>query len=155
DVDDVGGFILSIVGRETGILFAGRVIFARRAASFFAPWRVTARQSFGTAVGSGLEFGFRSRLFLKQRLPVGDRNLIVVGMDFVERQKVVPVAAVIDEGSLQRRFNARDFGEIDVAAQKFASVTLEVDFLYPTVPLLHDPIFLGVRGIDEHFRVGH
>src|SRR6185312_14923969 len=55
-------------------------------------------------------FARRALFFLDQRLPVGDRNLIVVGMDFAERQEAMPVAAVIDETGLQRRLDARDFG---------------------------------------------
>jgi hypothetical protein len=46
----------------------------------------------------------------KQRLPVGDRDLIVVRMDFAEREEAVPVAAVIDERRLKRRFDARNLG---------------------------------------------
>ena len=59
--------------------------------------------------------GFR----LQQRLPVGERDLVVVGMDFGEGQKAVAIAAVIDEGRLQRRLYARDFREIDIAADLF------------------------------------
>ena len=40
-------------------------------------------------------------LFLQQRLPVRDRDLVVVGMDFVEGEEAVAVAAVVDEGGLQ------------------------------------------------------
>ena len=47
-------------------------------------------------------------LGLDQRLPVGDRNLVVVGMDFRKREEAVAVAAVIDEGRLQRRLDPRD-----------------------------------------------
>jgi len=38
---------------------------------------------------------------LDQCLAIGDRNLIIVGMDFAEGQKAVTVAAVLDEGRLQ------------------------------------------------------
>ena len=56
-------------------------------------------------------------LFLRanEGLPVGYRDLVVVGMDFREGQKAMAVAAVIDERRLQRRFDPRHFGEIDVA----------------------------------------
>lgn len=60
-----------------------------------------ASECFGTPVGSSLELGLRSSFFIEKRLPVGDRDLIVVRMDFVEGEKTVPVAAVIDESSLQ------------------------------------------------------
>ena len=40
-------------------------------------------------------------VFLDQRLPVGDRNLIIVGMDFREGQEAMAVAAIFHEGRLQ------------------------------------------------------
>ena len=69
-------------------------------------------------------------LFLRdQSLPVGDRDLVVVRVNFRERQEAVAVAAVVDEGRLQRRFNARNFGEVDITAKLFAVGTLEVELL--------------------------
>ncbi len=67
----------------------------------------------------------RHRLFLdrlfdgftllgEQRFAVGDRNLVIIRVDFVERQETVTVAAEIDERRLQRRLDARHFGQIDV-----------------------------------------
>ena len=40
------------------------------------------------------------RLLLEQGLPVGDRDLIVVWMNFSKGQEAVPIATVIDEGRL-------------------------------------------------------
>ena len=37
----------------------------------------------------------------KQRLPVGDRDLVVVGMDLTEGEEAVTVPAIFDEGSLE------------------------------------------------------
>ena len=51
----------------------------------------------------------------QQRLTVGDRDLVVVGMDFAERQETVAVAAIFDEGGLKRRFDARHPRQIDVS----------------------------------------
>ena len=83
----------------------------------------------GAMVGIGVG-GTRVALFLRdQRLPVGDRDLVVVRMDFGEGQEAVPVAAVIDERRLQRRLNAGDLGEIDVTAKLLAVGGLEVEFL--------------------------
>ncbi len=45
-----------------------------------------------------------------QRLSVGDRDLVVVGMDFRERQEAMAVAAILDERRLQRRLDAGDLG---------------------------------------------
>ena len=38
---------------------------------------------------------------LDQGLTVGDRNLIIIWMDFAEGQEAVAVAAILDEGRLQ------------------------------------------------------
>ena len=51
-----------------------------------------------------------TRVGVDQRLPVGDRDLIIVGMDFGKRQEAVTVAAVLDERRLQRRLDPRDLG---------------------------------------------
>jgi hypothetical protein len=72
-----------------------------------------------------------ARFLRDQRLPVGDRDLVIVGMDFAESEKAMPVAAVIDEAGLQRRFYARDLGEIDIAAQWSAVCGFKVEFFDP------------------------
>ena len=71
-------------------------------------------------------------------------------MDFVEGEEAVPVAAVLDEGGLQRGFNAGDFGQIDIAAQKLAGGRLVVEFLYAAILEHHDPGLFRVGGIDKH-----
>ncbi len=43
----------------------------------------------------------RAFLLVDQGLTIGNRDLIVIGVDFAEGQKAVAVAAVIDEGGLQ------------------------------------------------------
>ncbi|CAL1691916.1 hypothetical protein MMB232_02071 [Brevundimonas subvibrioides] len=48
---------------------------------------------------------------------VGGRDLVVVGVDFVEGEEAVTIAAVLDEGGLQAGLYAGDLGEIDVAAK--------------------------------------
>ncbi|MGY4313216.1 hypothetical protein ACVWW1_002519 [Bradyrhizobium sp. JR3.5] len=89
-----------------------------------------------------------------QRLTIGDRDLIVVGMDFAEGQEAVPVAAILDEGSLQRRLYARNLGEVNVAAQLFALGGLEIK-LFDAIATDHDdPGLFRVGGIDQHL-VGH
>ena len=94
-------------------------------------------------------------LFLgDQRLPVGDRDLVVVGMDFAERQEAVAIAAVIDEGRLQRRLYAGDLGEIDVAAKLFSVRRLEVEFFDAVAAQNHHPGLLRMGRIDKHL-VGH
>ncbi|HEX7924232.1 MAG TPA: hypothetical protein VF583_24960 [Bradyrhizobium sp.] len=89
-----------------------------------------------------------------QCLTVGDRDLVVVGMDFAEGQEAVPVAAILDEGSLQRRLYARDLGEVNVAAQLFALGGFEIK-LFDAIATDHDdPGLFRVGGIDQHL-VGH
>src|SRR6266851_1454661 len=89
-----------------------------------------------------------------QRLAIGDRDLIIVRMDFAEGEKAVAVATVLDEGRLQRRLYPRDLGEIDVAAQLFALGGLEIK-LFDAIAADHDnPGLFRVGSIDQHF-VGH
>ena len=111
-----------------------------------------------TAVGAvlGLFFGFAvgALVRLDQRLAIGDRNLIIVRMNFAEGQKAVAVAAIFDEGGLQRRFYARDLGEIDISTQLLALGGLEIKFLDSIAADHDDPGLFRVGSIDQHF-VGH
>jgi len=104
------------------------------------------------AVGTvfGLFFGFAVGAFVRldQRLTIGDRNLIIVRMDFAEGQKAVAVAAIFDEGGLQRRLDARHLGEIDISTQLLALGGLEIK-LFDSVAADHnDPGLFRVGGID-------
>ena len=87
---------------------------------------------------------------LDQRLTVGNRDLVVVGMDFAEGQETVAVAAILDERRLQRRFYARDLGEIDIAAKLFTIGGFEVEFFDTIAAKNHHPGLLRVGRIDEH-----
>ena len=73
---------------------------------------VPARAAVDFVVGGAL----RAFFFVDQSLPVGDRDLVVIRMDFAERQEPVAIAAVIDEGRLQRRLDARHLRQIDIAS---------------------------------------
>ena len=108
----------------------------------------------GAAVDLVLGVAMRALFLGDQRLPVGDRDLIVIRMDFGERQEAVAVAAVVDEGGLERRLYPRDFGEIDIAAQLPAVRGLEIEFLDPVAAQHDHPGLLRMGGVDEHF-VGH
>src|SRR2546425_10569954 len=57
---------------------------------------------------------------LDQRLTVGNRDLVVVGMDFAEGQETVAVAGILGERRLQGRLYARDPGAIDISAKLLA-----------------------------------
>jgi hypothetical protein len=113
-----------------------------------------------TAVTAGTVFGFFFRLAMRafvgfdQRLTVGDRDLVVVGMDFAEGQEAVAIAAIFDERRLQRRLYARNLGEVDIAAQLLALGGLEIKF-FDAIAAHHDnPGLFRVGSIDQHF-VGH
>jgi hypothetical protein len=98
-----------------------------------------------------LGFAVGALVGLDQRLTVGDRDLIIVRMDFAEGEEAVTVAAVFDEGRLQRRFDARDLGEIDIAAKLLALGGLEIK-LFDAIATDHDnPGLFRVGGIDQHF----
>jgi hypothetical protein len=119
---------------------------ARIAVARPAPVRTVFGFFLGLAMGAFVGFD--------QRLTIGDRNLIIVRMNFAEGEKAVPVAAIFDEGRLQGRLNARDLGEIDVAAKLFALSGLEIK-LFDAIAADHDnPGLFRVGGIDKHF-VGH
>jgi hypothetical protein len=118
------------------IAAAARIAVARTA----APARAVLGLFLGFAVGAFVR--------LDQRLTVGDRDLIIIGVDFAEGEEAVAVAAIFDEGRLQRRLNARDLGEVDIAAQLFALGGLEVK-LFDAIAADHDdPGLFRVGGID-------
>ncbi|WP_305884451.1 hypothetical protein [Bradyrhizobium sp. CCGUVB4N] len=96
----------------------------------------------------GLLFG------LDQRLPVGDRDLVIVGMDFAEGEEAVAVAAIFNESGLERGFDPCDLGEVDIPAQLLALRGFEVK-LFDAIAADHDdPGLFRVGGIDQHL-VGH
>jgi hypothetical protein len=105
----------------------------------------------GAALGLvPLVLGLGLRLLAQQRFAVGDRDLVVVGMDFVEGQEAVAVAAILDKGRLQRRLNARHLGEIDIAPELLSVLALEIKF-FNAVPIEHHHARLfGVGGVDQH-----
>src|ERR1044071_6897728 len=90
-------------------------------------------------VDFSLGLALLARFLGEQRLAVGDRDLVVIRMDFRKRQEAVAVAAVIDEGRLQRRLHARDLGEINVTAKLLAVGALEVEFLDAISTQDHNP----------------
>ena len=73
-------------------------------------------------------------LFFEKRLSVRDGDLIIIGMDFREGEEAVTVTAIIDESRLQRRFDPRYLGEIDISLELLPFGRLKVKLLNP-VPL--------------------
>jgi hypothetical protein len=108
----------------------------------------------GAVFGFFLGLAMGAFVRLDQRLTVGDRNLIIVRMDFAEGQETVTVAAIFDEGGLQRWLYPRDLGEIDVAAQLLALGGLEIKLFDAIAADHYDPGLFRVGGVDQHF-VGH
>ncbi|WP_456703391.1 MULTISPECIES: hypothetical protein [unclassified Bradyrhizobium] len=111
-----------------------------------------------TAVGAvfALFLGLAMGLFLglDQRLTVGNRNLVIIGMDFAEGEEAVAIAAIFNEGGLERGFDPCDLGEVDIPAQLLALRGLEVK-LFDAIAADHDdPGLFRVGGIDQHL-VGH
>jgi hypothetical protein len=125
--------------------------FAIAAAARVAMTRTAA---VGAIFGFFLGLAMSALVRLDQGLAIGDRDLIIVRMDFAEGEKAVTVAAILDEGSLQGWFYARDFGEVDIAAQLFALSGLEIKLFDAIAADHNDPGLFRVGGIDQHF-VGH
>ena len=90
----------------------------------------------------------------EQPLPVGDRDLVVVGMDFAEREEAVAVAAIFDERRLQAGLHADDLGEVDVALELPLRRCLDVEILEPVTVQHHHAGFFRVGGVDQH-ALGH
>ncbi len=101
----------------------------------------------GFLVGLTGELGFLA----EQRLTVGLGDLVVVGVDFREGEKSVAVAAVIDEGGLQGRFDPGDLREVDVTGELPLVQRLEVEVFNSVSVHHHDAGLFRVGGIDQHF----
>jgi hypothetical protein len=90
--------------RHGGDLVGGLERLALDLVARAPPGRALAASVAASGAGVGLGVGGALRAFLlgDQGLPVGDRDLIVVRMDFAEGEETVAVSAVVDEGGLQR-----------------------------------------------------
>ncbi len=93
-------------------------------------------------------------LGIEQRLTIAEGDLVIVRMDFREGEEAVPVAAVVDKGGLQRGFDPRYLGKVDVAAQLFLVCGFKIELFNATAAQDDDPGFFRMRRIDKHF-VGH
>src|SRR5690606_24568750 len=67
-------------------------------------------------------------LGLQQRLPVGDGDLVVIGVDFTECEKAVAIAAILDESSLERRLNTRYACKVDISSELLLVLGFEIKF---------------------------
>ena len=82
------------------------------------PTRAAVAPASSFAVRLIVLLALRLGFLLKKRLSVGDRNLVIVRMNFGEGQKAVAIAAIVDESGLERRLYAGDLGKIDIPAQR-------------------------------------
>ncbi len=89
-------------------------------------------------------------LLAHQRFAVGEGDLVVVRVDFVEGQEAVAVAAIFDERRLQAGFDAGYLGQIDVAAQLLLGAALEIKFVDTGSVDHHHAGLFGVGGVDQH-----
>jgi len=149
---------LSFIGLSGQRRIGARVLddLALDALAIAAAARVAVARTAAIGAVFALLLGLAMGAFIRfdQGLAIGDGDLIIVGVNFAEGQKAVAVAAVLDEGCLQRRLYAGDLGEIDVAAQLLALGGLEIK-LFDAIAADHDdPGLFRVGGVDQHF-VGH
>ena len=89
--------------------------------------------------------------FGEQSVAVGLGDLIIVGMNFRERQKPVAVSAIVHKGRLERRLDPRYLGEVDISRELPFVKRLEVKFVNLGSVHHHNTRLFGVRGIDQHF----
>jgi hypothetical protein len=76
-------------------------------------------------------------------------------VDFAEGQEAVAVAAIVDKGRLQRRFDPGYLGEIDIAFELLVLGRFEVEFLDPVTFYDCDPGLLRVARVDQHAHCHH
>ncbi len=93
-------------------------------------------------------------LHLDQALPIGHRDLVVVRVDFAEREEAVAIAAIFDERRLQAGFDPNDLGEVDVALELPARLGFDVEIFEAVTVQHHDAGFFRVAGVDEK-ALGH
>ena len=98
----------------------------------------------------GLFLARLGRLHRQQALPVGDGDLVILGMDLGQRQEAVAVAAVFHEGRLEAGFDPGHLGEVDVPAQLAPRFGFKVEFLDLTALDDGDAGFFRVRRVDQH-----
>ncbi len=141
--------------RSLGVLgFHRRFRLFRRLGRHHRRRAVVGRVGLGGAVLlGGFALGFLG-LHRDQALPVGDRDLVVVGVDLVEGQEAVPAAAIFHEGGLKTWLHPHHLGEVDVALQLALGRGLDVEVFEAVTVQHHDAGFFRVAGVDEH-AFGH
>ena len=100
-------------------------------------------------------FRIGSLFVAHQRFAIGNWDLVIIGVDFAEREETVAIAAILDEGRLQRGLYASDLGEVNVAAQLAAALGFEIEFLEPITVGDDNPCFFRVGAIHQHSLGSH
>ena len=149
------GGVEGLHAADLGAVALGGLAFDRVLAVGLGRFRLRARARGFRRLGrlllvARLRLGIGALLF-HQRLAVSDGDLVVVRVDFRERQEAVAVAAVIDEGRLKRRLDPRYLGEIDVAGELPLVLRFKVELLDLVAVHHHDAGLFRVGGVDEHF----
>ena len=90
------------------------------------------------------------RLFVEQRFAVFFGDLVIIRVDFAEREETVAVTPVVDKRRLQRGFDPRHFGQIDVALELLVFGGFEIKLFDSVTFDDRDPGFFPVARIDQH-----
>mmetsp|Transcript_18163 Transcript_18163/g.28373 ORF Transcript_18163/g.28373 Transcript_18163/m.28373 type:complete len:697 (-) Transcript_18163:5201-7291(-) len=146
----INGFHPAHFGRSGGIIILGRSglgFGGRPAPGGFRLGLVFFLVTGLLGLGIGAFFGH-------QGLAVGHGDLIVIRMNFREREEAMAIAAIVHKGRLKRRFNPCYFCEIDVAGKLAFVFRFKVEFLNLVSVHHHDAGLFRVGGIDKHF-LGH
>ena len=88
--------------------------------------------------------------FLDAGLVMVDAGLEVIAGDFLQRQEAVTLAAVFDEGGLERGFEPRDAAFVDVGLFLFLGRTFDIDVVERLAVDDRDAQFFCLRRIDQH-----
>src|SRR5260370_37032253 len=88
----------------------------------------------GAAIGFGFRVAVGALLLIDQRLPVGDGNLVVIRVDFAERQKAMAVPALVYEGRPGRRVGPRHLCKVDIGPQLAGAFPFRMVFLKTASP---------------------
>ena len=84
----------------------------------------------------------------EQRVAIFLGDLVIVGVNLVEGEEAVPVAAEIDERGLQRGFDPRHLRQVDIALYLLVFCRLEIKFFNPVALEHRHPRFFRVARID-------
>jgi hypothetical protein len=142
----VFAFVGSSGLRSAGFMVMSGPLTALAATAAATPATIAVMAAFAFALFVFVGFGFLG-LGTQHCLTIGNRNLVVVWVDFTEGKEAVAVSAIFDKGRLKGRFDARYAGEVDVSFELLFILGLKVEF-FDTAAANHDnACFLRVGGV--------